>query len=181
MIELILGGARSGKSRYAEQRATALSNDVIYIATATINDDEMAERVARHRQRREAHWLTVEEPVALAQALIQHCTPNRCVLVDCLTLWLSNILFDPSDSHKDGGNCLASRLQMQRTALLECLPHLPGHVLLVSNEVGMGIVPMGAETRRFVDEAGWLHQDLAALCQRVVWVVAGLPQVLREI
>lgn len=173
MIELILGGARSGKSRYAESRAAA-EEDVVYIATATVGDGEMAERIARHRQRREAHWVTVEEPVALAQALARQCAPERCVLVDCLTLWLSNVLFDA-----DGG-IDESRFQRERAALLECLPHLPGRVLLVSNEVGMGVVPMGAGTRRFVDEAGWLHQDLAALSQRVVWVVAGLPQVLKD-
>lgn len=173
MIELILGGARSGKSRYAEARAAAVGGDVVYLATASAGDEEMAARIARHRQRREAHWTTVEEPVALAQALAQHCAPNRCVLVDCLTLWLSNVLFD------SGGAFDEVRFQRERTALLDCLPRLPGHVVLVSNELGMGVVPMGAATRRFVDEAGWLHQDLAALCRRVVWVAAGLPQVLK--
>ncbi|BBL70516.1 bifunctional adenosylcobinamide kinase/adenosylcobinamide-phosphate guanylyltransferase [Methylogaea oryzae] len=173
MIELILGGARSGKSRYAESRAAASEQAVVYLATARAGDDEMAQRIARHRQRREAHWVTVEEPIALAQALSQHCAPQRCVLVDCLTLWLSNVLFD-----RDGGIDEA-RFQRERAALLDCLPRLPGRLLLVSNEIGMGVVPMGAATRRFVDEAGWLHQDLAALSRRVVWVVAGLPQVLK--
>lgn len=174
MIELILGGARSGKSRYAEARATALADDVVYLATATAGDEEMIARIALHRQRRATHWQTVEEPLALAQALERHCAPGRCVLLDCLTLWLGNVLFDSE------GACAEWRLKRERAALLDCLPRLPGHVLLVSNEVGMGIVPMGAMSRRFVDEAGCLHQDLAAISQRVVWVVAGLPQILKE-
>lgn len=174
MIELILGGARSGKSRYAEARAAMLADERIYVATATPGDAEMAERIAAHRRRRSDAWLTVEEPVALARALTEHCRPNRCVLVDCLTLWLSNVLF------ADDGMCDESRAQRERTALLEVLPHLPGHVLLVGNEVGMGVIPMGAVTRRFVDENGRLHQELAALSRRVVWVVAGLPQILKE-
>jgi adenosylcobinamide kinase/adenosylcobinamide-phosphate guanylyltransferase len=173
MIELILGGARSGKSRYAEGRAQALSGDLLYLATATAGDGEMAERIAAHRQRRGAQWATLEEPTALAAALQSACAPGRCVLVDCLTLWLSNVLFDTA------GACDEPRFRRERQALLETLPRLPGWVLLVSNEVGMGVVPLGAGTRRFVDEAGWLHQELATLSQRVVWVVAGLPQVLK--
>ncbi|TAN48146.1 MAG: bifunctional adenosylcobinamide kinase/adenosylcobinamide-phosphate guanylyltransferase [Methylococcaceae bacterium] len=174
MIELILGGARSGKSRYAEVRATALADECVYLATATPGDAEMAERIALHRRRRADAWLTVEEPLALAQALTEYCRPNRCVLVDCLTLWLSNVLF------AEDGACDEPRYQREQAALLNTLPRLPGHVLLVGNELGMGVVPMGAVTRRFVDENGRLHQDLAALSRRVVWVVAGLPQILKE-
>lgn len=173
MIELILGGARSGKSRYAEARAAALAGDVVYLATASAGDEEMARRIERHQSRRAGHWVTVEEPLELAGALQRHCALGRCVLVDCLTLWLSNILFDG-----DGGVDEA-RFARERSALLGCLPGLPGRVLMVSNEVGMGVVPMGAATRRFVDEAGLLHQDLATLSQRVVWVAAGLPQLLK--
>ena len=173
MIELILGGARSGKSRYAERRAAEGTQDVLYIATATAEDGEMAARIARHRERRDARWQTLEEPLALAEALRRHCAPERCVLVDCLTLWLSNVLFDAT------GECDEARFRRERAALLACLPQLPGTVLLVSNEVGMGVVPANAAARRFIDEAGWLHQDIAAQAQRVVWVAAGLAQVIK--
>ena len=167
MKELVLGGARSGKSRHAQSTATALGRDVVYVATATAGDDAMAERIRRHREDRPAEWRTVEEPVELARVLREHAVPEACLLVDCLTLWLSN--------------CLAADVWSdQRLALLELLPRLPGPVLLVSNEVGQGVVPMGELSRRFVDEAGWLHQDLAALCDRVTFVTAGIPQTLKD-
>lgn len=169
MRELVLGGARSGKSRYAEQRAIQSSLEVVYIATAAAGDEEMEARIARHRERRPAAWFTVEEPLALAATLGAQAAPERCLIVDCLTLWLSNLLADGDD-----------RLQRERSALLQTLPTLPGHICLVSNEVGQGIVPINPLARRFVDEAGWLHQDLAGICERVVWVAAGLPQVLKE-
>lgn len=171
MRELILGGARSGKSRYAEQRARESALDVVYIATAEVGDDEMAQRIARHRAQRPAHWRVVEEPLALARSLAEQAAPDRCLIVDCLTLWLSNHLAGPDGSDE--------RFCRERSALLETLPGLPGQVYLVGNEVGQGIVPVNALARRFVDEAGWLHQDLAALCERVVFVVAGLPQILK--
>lgn len=128
----------------------------------------MAERIIRHREQRPKDWLTVEEPRALAAALGTHAAPDRCLIVDCLTLWLSNLL-------AEGEDCF----RQERAALLETLPGLPGEVLLVSNEVGQGIVPINPLARRFVDEAGWLHQDLARICGRVVWVAAGLPQILK--
>ncbi|WP_341706186.1 bifunctional adenosylcobinamide kinase/adenosylcobinamide-phosphate guanylyltransferase [Halopseudomonas sp.] len=169
MAELILGGARSGKSRLAEQLATASRLEVVYIATCQPRDAEMRERVERHRDQRPAHWALVEESFALAQVLREQAREGRCLLVDCLTLWLSNLLLadDPQAWARE------------RSALLETLPTLPGRVLLVSNETGLGVVPMGELTRRFVDEAGWLHQALAADCERVVFCVAGLPQVLK--
>lgn len=169
MAELILGGARSGKSRYAERRATESGLEVVYIATCQPRDAEMRERIERHRDQRPAHWALVEEPLALARVLREQAREDRCLLVDCLTLWLSNLLLvgDPQAWVRE------------RSALLETLPALPGRLLLVSNETGLGVVPMGELTRRFVDEAGWLHQALAAKCERVVFCVAGLPQVLK--
>lgn len=168
MIELILGGARSGKSAFAERRAVESGLPVTYIATATALDEEMAARIAAHRDRRPADWRVVEEPRSLAAALHAETGPGKWVVVDCLTLWLSNLLtsLDPADE---------ARFQHERAALLDVLPGLQGHVVLVSNEVGMGIVPMGELCRRFCDEAGRLHQDLGRLCDRVTLMVAGMP------
>jgi len=165
--ELILGGARSGKSRLAEQRAEAGGLAVTYIATATAGDEEMAARIAHHRARRPAHWSVAEAPRQLAATLKQHAAADRCLLVDCLTLWITNLLEFPA----------AWRVERER--LLAVLPALPGEVLLVSNEVGWGIVPEYPSARRFRDEAGRLHQDLACCCDRVTLVVAGLPLSLK--
>ena len=169
MRTLILGGARSGKSALAERLALESGKEVVYIATAQAHDAEMAARIAHHRDRRLAHWQSVEEPLALAGALRAYARPDRCVLVDCLTLWLSNLL----------GNTDDQRLGREYEGLLEVLPALPGELLFVSNEVGLGVVPMGELTRRFVDEAGRLHQALAARCERVLFVAAGLPLPLK--
>jgi adenosylcobinamide kinase/adenosylcobinamide-phosphate guanylyltransferase len=166
---LILGGARSGKSRYAEKLAAESGQDVVYIATGWAGDEEMSARIARHRQRRPPQWMTVEEGHALGLALQTHAASNRCLIVDCLTLWLSNVL-------AKGEDCFLS----ERNALLDILPELPGSVCLVGNEVGHGIVPINALARRFADESGWLHQDLAEICERVVWIVAGLPLLLKD-
>lgn len=166
---LILGGARSGKSRYAETLASASGKQVVYIATGWAGDDEMSARIARHREHRPTAWLTVEEPRALGQALQAQAAPNCFIIVDCLTLWLSNLLAD-GDEHFD----------CEKAALLETLPTLPGTICLIGNEVGLGIVPVNALARRFVDEAGWLHQDLAKICERVVWITAGLPHLLKD-
>jgi adenosylcobinamide kinase/adenosylcobinamide-phosphate guanylyltransferase len=169
MRTLILGGARSGKSAYAERLAVESGHEVVYIATAQAHDAEMAARIAHHRASRPQHWHCVEEPLALADVLRAQARPGRCVLVDCLTLWLSNVLGD-SDS---------ARFERERDALLDVLPSLTGQVLLVSNEVGLGVVPLGELTRRFVDEAGRLHQALANYCDRVLFVAAGLPFALK--
>ena len=128
-----------------------------------------AARIASHRARRPAAWTLCEEPLALAAALAREAAPGRVVLVDCLTLWLSNLL-----CHEEAGT-----LARERDALLEAVPDLPGELILVSNEVGLGVVPMGELSRRFVDEAGWLHQALAEICKRVVFVAAGLPLVMK--
>ena len=170
MKELILGGARSGKSALAQQRAGQSGLAVTYIATAQVLDKEMADRIALHRQARPAGWRLVEEPLALAQTLQANAAADRCLLVDCLTLWLSNLL-------AAGGE----RLRYEKQALLETLPILPGYLILVSNEVGQGIVPVNPLARRFRDEAGWLHQALARCCERVTLTVAGLPLTLKDI
>lgn len=169
MQSLILGGARSGKSALAERWALASTHPVTYIATARVGDDEMAARIAHHRARRPASWACVEAPTALAAALALHAAEGRCLLVDCLTLWLSNLLIDAE----------GRMFERERDALLAVLPTLPGDILLVGNEVGCGIVPMGELSRRFVDEAGRLHQALAQVCDRVVFVAAGLPLALK--
>ncbi len=169
MKELILGGARSGKSTLAQQRAEQSGLAVTYIATARVLDREMAERIVRHRQSRPAGWRLLEEPLALAQALQIHAAADRCLLVDCLTLWLSNLLAASEE-----------RLRYEKQTLLEILPALPGYLILVSSEVGQGIVPVNPLARRFRDEAGWLHQALAQHCERVTLTVAGLPLTLKD-
>ena len=170
MLELILGGARSGKSRFAERLAAESGLAVTYIATSQPLDGEMTERIAHHRERRPAHWTLVEEPLQLARVLREQAAANRCLLVDCLTLWLTNLLMLDD----------AARLAEERDALLECLDGLPGRILLVSNETGLGVVPLGELTRRYVDEAGWLHQAVAERAQRVTFMVAGLPMTLKD-
>ncbi|MHA6787364.1 bifunctional adenosylcobinamide kinase/adenosylcobinamide-phosphate guanylyltransferase [Pseudomonas sp. FP2300] len=169
MLQLILGGARSGKSRLAEKLATDTQLPVTYIATSQPLDGEMSARVAQHRARRPAEWALLEEPLALARVLRENAASGQCLLVDCLTLWLTNLLMldDPE------------QLNTEREALLDCLAALPGEIIFVSNETGMGVVPLGELTRRYVDEAGWLHQALAERCQRVVLTVAGLPLTLK--
>ena len=169
MLQLILGGARSGKSRLAEKLATDSALEVTYIATSQPLDGEMNQRIAHHRERRPSHWGLIEEPLELARVLQQAAGTGRCLLVDCLTLWLTNLLMLEDEQ----------RLAIEREALLQCVATLPGEIIFVSNETGMGVVPLGELTRRYVDEAGWLHQALAERCQRVVLTVAGLPLTLK--
>jgi adenosylcobinamide kinase/adenosylcobinamide-phosphate guanylyltransferase len=174
MKELIIGGARSGKSRLAEARALAGGLAVTYVATAEARDDEMAARIAHHRARRPAGWLCVEEPLRLAVTLARLARPDACLLVDCLTLWLSNLLLA-------GGELPDNPLPAAEIdALLAILPDLPGRLILVSNEVGCGIVPANALGRRFADEQGWLNQRVAAACDEVTLVAAGLPLTLKS-
>ncbi len=177
-VQLILGGARSGKSSFAERAAIESGKEVIYIATATVYDDEMQQRINRHIDDRPNHWLTVEEPLLLAQALKQHASEDTCLLVDCLTLWLTNVLMAEQGQPCDELQQVKS-LADYKEELLAVLGCLPGRVILVSNEVGQGIVPMGELSRRFVDEAGWLHQDIARIAKQVTLVVAGLPMQLK--
>jgi adenosylcobinamide kinase/adenosylcobinamide-phosphate guanylyltransferase len=129
----------------------------------------MGERIARHRSSRPQTWDLLETPLDLAATLAGSAAPHRCLLVDCLTLWLTNLLAEGD-----------VRLEQEKQALLQALPVLPGHIILVSNEVGQGIVPDNALARRFRDEAGWLHQALAGVCDRVTLSVAGLPLELKD-
>ena len=179
---LVLGGARSGKSAHAEALAQATGRDVVYIATAQSgrSDGEMAQRIAHHRASRPAHWTTVEQPTALGAAIAAWSTPARVVLVDCLTLWLSNVLFSGAEAFPETGVItLPALFHTERRALLDALASASGDVIFVSNEVGMGIVPLGAVSRAFVDEQGRLNQAVAAACDRAVFVAAGLPLVLK--
>ncbi len=169
MKELILGGVRSGKSKLAEQHAIDSHLAVTCIVTASADDDEMARRIAAHRRRRPSDWGVVEAPYLLAEALSDTAAEGHCVVVDCLTLWLSNLL------------CAADEQQFrsQRERLLAALPQLPGTIIFVGNETSMGVIPLGELTRRFCDEAGLLHQQLAQHCDRVILTVAGLPHLLK--
>lgn len=181
MNELILGGARSGKSRHAEQRALESGQRVVYVATAESRDGEMARRIAHHRERRPADWGCVEEPLHLAARLRELAAPDTCILVDCLTLWLSNLLFaGRAAAQADAGEAVDCPLFAGETAaLIETLPQLPGRIILVSNEVGWGIVPMHPVSRLFADEQGRLNQRVAAVCDQVTLVAAGLPLTLK--
>jgi len=180
-VTLVLGGARSGKSAHAERLAIDAGKEVVYVATSRAGDGEMATRIAHHRDRRPPEWGTVEEELALADVLRAQCTPQRLVLVDCLTLWISNLMFCDGREYPEVGTlALPERFHDERAALLDVLDAgLPGDVVFVSNEVGMGIVPWGAISRSFADEAGRLNQAVAAHADRVVFVAAGLPLVLK--
>nr|WP_314370915.1 bifunctional adenosylcobinamide kinase/adenosylcobinamide-phosphate guanylyltransferase [uncultured Acinetobacter sp.] len=170
MLQLILGGARSGKSRLAEQTAKETGLSVIYIATAQALDTEMQQRITHHQQQRPAHWHVFEEPIYLADRLLQFDQANQLILVDCLTLWLSNLLLAEDSALQ----------QQQIQQLLNVLPQLKSKIILVSNETGLGVVPMGELSRRFVDEAGRLHQNLGQLANKVVFCVAGFPMILKD-
>ena len=161
-LTFVLGGARSGKSRHAEAVVTALPQPWLYIATGEPRDDEMAARIAEHRARRGAQWRTVEAPRDLAAALAL-VPAGAAVLVDCLTLWLANVMLAGADV--DG----------EIARFEHALAERKGPVVLVANEVGLGIVPDNALGRRFRDTAGRLNQRMAALADRVVLVVAGIP------
>ncbi len=169
MKTLILGGARSGKSNYAQQLAEQTGLQVIYIATATPGDEEMRLRIERHQQDRPASWQLVEEPIDLVSALESYHHDKVCVLVDCLTLWLSNQIMNDD-----------SKVAMAIDELVEMISQLELTLIMVSNEVGMGVVPMGEISRQFVDESGRMHQNLAQICDQVVMVIAGLPQILKK-
>ncbi len=166
-LTLVLGGARSGKSRHAEELFAGWPGTRVYLATAEPGDAEMQERIRHHRERRGEAWTTVEEALELAAVLKREAKAERAVLVDCLTLWLSNLLLAERD------------IAAEAAALVAALGGLEGPVVLVSNEVGQGIVPVNALARRFRDEAGRLHQDVARVADRVLLVTAGLAQILK--
>ncbi|MDR7305348.1 bifunctional adenosylcobinamide kinase/adenosylcobinamide-phosphate guanylyltransferase [Rhodoferax saidenbachensis] len=183
--ELILGGQKSGKSRRAELLARQwldqrLGHRAVLIATAQPWDDEMRQRIARHqadRAERVPGMATVEEPLALAEAIQKHSQPDTLVVVDCLTLWLTNRLM-PADSEKN--RSLTPVNSAVEAPLLIAISQAPGPVVLVGNEIGLGVIPMGREVRAFVDALGKLNQDVAATCQRVTLMAAGLPLTLKD-
>ncbi len=165
---LITGGARSGKSSLAERLANA-STGVTYIATATAFDHEMSSRIALHQQQRPKHWQLIECPLLLAETLQQLSGTGRTVLVDCLTLWLNNQLYHQAEQD----------FALLRQQLAEAVRQFQGHLILVTNEVGLGLVPLGELNRVFVDQQGWLNQQLASVCDEVIFVAAGLPLYLK--
>ena len=168
-INLVLGGARSGKSSYAEKLATETGLPVTYIATAQVYDDEFKARVQHHKDRRPASWTLVEEPHHLSETLARSASPNQCVIVDCLTLWLAQWICADCNPPQN------SSWQSERDAFLKLLPNLSGTIILVSNEVGMGIVPLGEINRQFQDEQGRLNQAVANIANIVSFIAAGLP------
>ncbi|MFM2589792.1 bifunctional adenosylcobinamide kinase/adenosylcobinamide-phosphate guanylyltransferase [Vibrio sp. TBV020] len=174
-VHLILGGARSGKSRFAESciHESAQQKRKHYVATATPFDDEMVARIAHHQQSRGEGWVEHECPTQLV-SLIPSFGSEDVVLIDCLTLWLNNIIYN------DGITLDESAIQSQVTELVDVLSVTQAKVILVSNEVGLGIVPMGDVSRLFVDNAGWMNQALARIADKVTFVAAGLPMVLKE-
>ena len=167
-LTLVLGGARSGKSRYAERLVTGLPAPWLYVATAEALDDEMAERIAHHRESRPPAFATRESPWHLGEALRSDDAAHHLRIVDCLTLWLTNWLMPAP------GVVLPGDWTDARRDLLDALAGARGPVILVSNEIGMGLIPMSREARRFVDTLGGLHRDLGRVADRVTLVVAGL-------
>ncbi|MCU0790338.1 MAG: bifunctional adenosylcobinamide kinase/adenosylcobinamide-phosphate guanylyltransferase [Nitratireductor sp.] len=164
---LVLGGARSGKSAFAERAVENGGLSPVYLATGQAFDGEMENRIAIHRHRRGPQWRTVEEPLALGETLLRECAPDRAILVDCLTLWVTNLMM----AERDVDTACAE--------LVRILPELKGPAVFVSNEVGLGIVPDNAMARAFRDHAGRVNQAVAAAAQDVIFIAAGLPLVLK--
>jgi adenosylcobinamide kinase/adenosylcobinamide-phosphate guanylyltransferase len=164
---LIIGGARSGKSAYAQTLAESAALERLYLATAEAGDAEMAARIARHRAERGAGWTTLEEPLALAEALKRETRPGRVVLVDCLTLWLSNVMFANGD------------VEGEIARLAKAMRALEGPAIVVSNEVGLGIVPETKLGRDFRDMQGMINREIAQVCDAVVFLAAGLPTLIK--
>lgn len=185
--ELLLGGQRSGKSRRAEMLARAWldgasGRSVVFVATATAGDEDMRQRIARHRQDRARYLpeaLTVEAAQDMPAALLQHAAPHTLLVVDCLTLWLTHHLMPAEGAGTWGADVLSARAQDLAAHLLNALPKLSGPVVLVSNETGLGVVPLGREVRIWVDELGRLNQAVAAQVERVTFMVAGCPLVVK--
>jgi len=183
--ELILGGQKSGKSRRAELLARSWlgqspAHQAVLIATAQPWDEEMRERIARHQEDRAARvpsLRTVEEPLQLAHALARHSHPQTLVVVDCLTLWLTNWLMPAENNESNTG--LAHNQQAQAAMFLRAIQNAAGPVVLVGNEIGLGVIPLGRDTRAFVDALGRLNQDVARVCERVTLMAAGLPLALK--
>lgn len=168
-VVLVLGGVRSGKSTYAQRLAEHWWARPLYLATAEALDAEMVARVTLHKQKRGERWSCVEETLEVAGIIRKNTPSHDGILIDCITLWLSNVLL------KEG----ESAIQARKESLLDALRTTAGDVILVSNEVGMGVVPDSELGRRFRDLQGWMNQDLAAVADTVVFVIAGLPLVLK--
>ncbi len=172
MNRLILGGAKSGKSLFAETLALRSQKELVYIATAQAHDDEMKQRIKTHQQRRlnqHLKWINREEPIALSSVIQQESSNNRLILIDCLTLWLSNLLSGLSEKQR----------QAEIDDLFECIVNCSSDLIFVSNETGLGIVPMNQLSRQFIDLSGSLHQRMAQVSDCVIMTIAGLPLVLK--
>jgi adenosylcobinamide kinase/adenosylcobinamide-phosphate guanylyltransferase len=169
-IILVTGGARSGKSKYAEQRAGELGDRRLYVATAEANDEEMAQRIMEHKKRRGDAWTTIEEPVELSSALLAQRGRTDCTLVDCVTIWLSNLLL------RHDAEFAARSVE----ELVETLARLDFHIVLVTNEVGWSIVPDNSLARQFRDLAGWANQQIATAADEVILTVAGVPMIVKK-
>jgi adenosylcobinamide kinase/adenosylcobinamide-phosphate guanylyltransferase len=167
---LVLGGCRSGKSGHALQMAESMGPRRVFVATCVPHDDEMQARVDRHRRERSATWRTLEIPVNLADAVRAHSPAADVMLVDCLTLWLNNLLMQNQD---------INRIRRRIDDLAQAVKTAPRAVILVSNEVGAGIVPENRLARLYRDLAGWTNQAVAAACDRVVWTIAGIPVTIK--
>lgn len=170
MIHLVIGGARSGKSAYAEKLASASKKEVVYIATATMGDDEMRQRIKHHQRSRPEEWLLIEEPFNLSDVILNHSSRNLTLIIECMTLWLTNWLCTYD----------VASWQQEKDAFVDALMTCRSEIIIVSNEVGSGIVPMGELSRDFVDQAGWLNQALAQVADKATLVVAGCPLVLKN-
>ncbi|MBJ2135032.1 bifunctional adenosylcobinamide kinase/adenosylcobinamide-phosphate guanylyltransferase [Paraglaciecola chathamensis] len=181
MLHFIIGGARSGKSNYALEQALALSQqsgkNVTYVATATATDAEMAKRIARHQQERPAHWSLAEVPLNLTEYIEQYSNEKRVadseppiLVIDCLTLWLNNHLYHQPEQD----------FSMLFQGVTQAIRASKASIIMVANEVGLGIIPMGEVTRQFVDQAGWLNQAVASNADHVTFVAAGLPMALKR-
>ena len=166
-LTFVLGGARSGKSAFAESLVLKSGLKPVYIATGRAHDDEMENRIELHQERRGDKWKTVEEPLALADALAHEAIPGRMLLVDCLTLWITNLMM------------VDAKIDREITGLVRYLKEAKAPIVLVSNEVGQGVVPMNKMAREFVDLSGKAHQEIANVCTNAYFVTAGLPQKLK--
>jgi adenosylcobinamide kinase/adenosylcobinamide-phosphate guanylyltransferase len=169
-VVLITGGARSGKSRYAEERAAGLGARLLYLATGEPGDEEMARRIAEHRKRRGERWVTIEEPLQVRRTLAEHQGKVDCAVVDCLTLWVSNLLIQRGEES----------VTKATEDLIQGLPQLNFHLLFVTNEVGWGIVPDNSLARQFRDLSGWANQRIAEVVDEVVLMIAGIPFTVKK-
>ncbi len=187
-ITLVIGGARSGKSAWADQRAQQSGRQVLYVATATAGDDEMAERIAAHRSQRPSHWRTIEEPTGLLHAIQANATPGDAVVVDCLTLWVSNVLLKGIGPERDANmmlptvwTAIEASVVNEAQVLLSDARDRDLTLILVSNEVGMGVVPATSVGRHYRDILGRVNQVVGSTADALILMVAGLAVDLRQL